>query len=135
MAVVTEFKEFLLKTNALALAIGVVIGGAIGKVVSSIVADLLMPIIGIAIPGGAWRTWQIVLTTDAEGKPAAALSIGNFLGSVVDFVIIGFAVFMMTKMLIKPEPAPAPAPTKSCPQCLETVPAGAKKCRACTSPL
>ena len=135
MAVITEFKEFLLKTNALALAIGVVIGGAIGKVVSSIVADLLMPIIGLAIPGGTWRAWQIVLTTDSEGKPASALSVGNFLGSVVDFIIIGFAVFMMTKMLIKPEPAPVPAPTKACPQCTETVPAAAKKCRYCASPV
>jgi large conductance mechanosensitive channel len=133
MAMVAEFKEFLLKTNAFALAVGVIIGGAVGKVVSSIVSDLLMPIISMLIPGGAWRTWQIVLSTDAEGKAANALNVGSFLGTVVDFVIIGFVVFMVTKTIMKPAPAPPQAPTKACPQCTEAVPAAAKKCRYCAS--
>ena len=89
MAMISEFKEFLLKTNAFALAIGVIIGGAVGKVVSSMVSDLLMPIISVLIPGGAWRTWQIVLTRDAAGAITNAMSVGSFLGTVVDFIIIG----------------------------------------------
>lgn len=131
-----EFKEFLLKTNALALAIGVIIGAAVGKVVSSLVSDVLMPLISLAIPGGAWREAKIVLAsrTDAAGKVVEnAMTIGAFLGAVVDFVIIAFVVFMITKALLKPAPAPPAPPTKVCQDCLETVPQAAKKCRACGS--
>ena len=57
-----EFREFLLKQNALALAVGVIIGGAVGKVVTSIVSDLLMPVVGLGLPGGNWREWKYVLS-------------------------------------------------------------------------
>src|SRR5437867_11464711 len=128
-----EFKKFLLQTNALALAVGVIIGGAVGKVVSSLVSDILMPLIGLIIPGGAWRELSFVLTTKPDGTPANAITYGAFIGAVVDFVIIAACVFMITKALLKPAPAaPAPA-TKTCPDCLETVPAAARKCRACGS--
>ncbi|HEY3175232.1 MAG TPA: large conductance mechanosensitive channel protein MscL [Candidatus Polarisedimenticolia bacterium] len=135
MRMVGEFKEFLLKTNAFALAIGVIIGAAVGKVVSSIVSDLLMPVIGLLIPGGEWRTWQVVLTTDAEGKAANTLNLGTFIGTVVDFAIIGFVVFMVTKTIMKPAPEPPAPPSKACPQCTETVPVAARKCRYCQSPV
>lgn len=131
-----EFKEFLLKTNALALAVGVIIGGAVGKVVSSLVADILMPLISLGIPGGSWRETKIVLgsTMDAAGKTVEnALTLGTFLGAVIDFVIIAAAVFFLTKLLLKPAPAPPAPPTKTCPDCLETIPQAAKKCRACGS--
>jgi len=130
---IKEFRDFLLKTNALALAIGVIIGGAVGKVVSSLVADILMPIISLGIPGGSWREAKIVLKTNPDGTVANAITIGTFIGTVIDFVIIGFAIFMITKMLLKPDP-PA-APTKVCPECKETIPADARKCRACASPV
>lgn len=130
-----EFREFLLKTNALALAIGVIIGGAVGKLVGSLVNDIIMPLIGVIIPGGAWRELKMVLSTNPDGTPANAITYGSFLGFVVDFVIIAFVVFMVTKSLMKPPP-PAPAPeTKTCPACLETIPKGATKCRACASPV
>jgi large conductance mechanosensitive channel len=128
-----EFKEFLLKQNALALAIGVIIGAGIGKVVSSIVADLLMPVISLAMPGGSWRETQIVLSksVDAAGKEVVnAIKVGSFIGSVIDFAIIAFVIYLLTKIFLKPEPAPA---TKACPACLETIPAAATKCKACTS--
>ena len=127
-----EFKKFLLQTNALALAVGVIIGAAIGKLVGSLASDILMPVIGIGIPGGAWRELKWVLTTKPDGTPANAIAYGSFLGSAVDFVIIAFAVFMITRNLIRPEPA-AVAATKTCPACLETIPRAAVKCRACTS--
>lgn len=128
-----EFKKFLLQTNALALAIGVIIGGAVGKVVSSLVSDLLMPVIGLAIPGGAWRELKFILSTNPDGSAGNAITYGAFLGSIVDFVIIAAAVFMITKAMLKPAPAaPAPA-TKECPECKETIPAAARKCRACAS--
>ncbi len=128
-----EFREFLLKQNALALAIGVIIGAAIGKIVSSLVADILMPVISLAMPGGTWRESQIVLskTVDAAGKEVVnAIKIGSFFGSVIDFVIIGFVLFWLGKLLIKPAPAPA---TKACPECLEAIPVAATRCRACTA--
>lgn len=133
MAMIREFREFLLKTNAFALAIGIIIGGAIGKVVSSIVSDILMPLVGLALPGGEWREFQLPLTTDAAGKVTSAIKAGSFLGGVVDFVIIGFVVFLITKRVMKPEPPPAP--TKSCPECTEAVPLAARKCRFCASPV
>ena len=129
-----EFREFLLKQNALALAIGVIIGAAIGKVVSSLVADVLMPIISLGIPSGDWRNAQLVLSrgVDEAGKPTVnALKIGSFGGSVIDFVIIAFVLYLLGKALVKPAP-PAPA-VKTCPACLEAIPAAATKCRACTS--
>jgi large conductance mechanosensitive channel len=130
---VKEFKEFLLKQNALALAIGVIIGGAIGKVVSSIVSDLLMPVISLAMPGGSWRETQIVLSksVDAGGKEVVnAVKVGSFFGSAIDFVIVAFVIYWLGKMFFKPAPA---APTKTCPACLESLPVAATKCRACTS--
>ena len=130
-----EFREFLLKTNALALAVGVIIGGAVGKVVSSIVGDLLMPLIGVLIPGGEWRELKFVLTTKPDGTAANAITYGQFLGNVVDFVIIAFCVFMLTKVLLRPAPAAPGPPTKTCPECLEKVPQAARKCRACASPV
>lgn len=130
-----EFRKFLLQTNALALAVGVIIGAAVGKLVGSLVTDILMPVIGIAVPGGTWRELSIVLSRKPDGSPANAITYGAFLGNILDFVIIAFAVFMLTKMLLKPTPAAPTPPTKTCPACLEVIPQGATKCRACTSPV
>ncbi|HTO95456.1 MAG TPA: large conductance mechanosensitive channel protein MscL [Myxococcales bacterium] len=124
---VKEFREFLLKQNAFALAIGVIIGAAIGKVVSGIVDDLLMPVIGLILPGGEWRSAQLALTGQN------AIKYGDLIGRIVDFFFIALVVFLLTKAFLE-KPAPAPA-TKSCPQCLEAIPLGAKKCRACASPV
>ena len=128
-----EFKNFLLQTNALALAVGVIIGAAVGKVVSSMVTDLLMPLISTVIPGGAWRDAKFVLSLKPDGTVANAVTYGTFVGALVDFVIIAFVVFTVTKMILKPAPAAPAPPTKVCPECRETVPVEARKCRACAS--
>jgi large conductance mechanosensitive channel len=134
--VIREFKEFLVKQNALALAVAVIIGAAIGKVVSSIVDDVINPIIGLALPGGSWREAKIVLsrTTDATGKVVEnGISYGHLLGAIVDFVIIGLVIFMIIKYALpKPEAAPA---TKECPECLMIIPAAARRCNACGQPV
>jgi len=130
--VIEEFKKFLLQTNALALAVGVVIGGAIGKVVSSLVSDVLMPVISLAIPGGAWRDAKIVLATNPDGTVKNAIATGQFLGNIIDFMIIAAVVFLITKALIKPAP-PGP-PTKNCAECTEAIPVAAKRCKYCTAP-
>jgi large conductance mechanosensitive channel len=125
-----EFKDFLTKSNALALAIGVIIGGAVGKVVTSIVDNILMPLIGLVLPGGEWREIKIPLRHDAAGKVVSSLGVGPLLGSLVDFVIIAAVIFLITKALLKPDP---PAPSKTCPYCKESCPPSATKCRACAS--
>lgn len=132
-----EFKSFLLQTNALALAVGVIIGGAVGKVVSSLVADILMPLISLAIPGGSWKESKFILSSsvDAAGKTVEnAVSYGAFLGTVIDFVIIAAVVFIIGKAMIKPAPAPPAPAMKTCPECLESIPQAARRCRACGSP-
>jgi large conductance mechanosensitive channel len=127
------FIDFLKQTNALALAVGVIIGGAVGKVVSSLVADVLMPLISLAMPAGDWREAKIALSHKPDGAIDKAIGLGTFAGTVIDFVIVAFVVYMITKSLLKPAPAaPAPA-TKTCPECLETIPAAARKCRCCGS--
>lgn len=128
------FIAFLRETNALALAVGVIIGGAVGKVVSSLVADLLMPLISLGMPAGDWRDAKIALTHKADGTIDKALGIGQFAGTVIDFVIVAFVVYSITKSMLKPAPAPPAPATKSCPECLETIPAAARKCRCCGSP-
>ena len=119
------FKEFLFKNNVLALAIAVIVGGAIGKVVSSLVADIIMPLVSVALPSGEWRTFKI-----AVGQ--SAISLGSFFGNVVDFLIIAFVVYLMTKALLKEAPPP---PSKPCPRCLESVAPAATKCKFCTADL
>ncbi len=132
---VREFREFLLKQNALALAVGVITGAALGRVVSSLVADLLMPIISLGMPHGDWRAAKIVLAqvVGPDGKEVVnSINYGAFLGTIVDFVIVSFAVFLIVRQFLKPSPS---APTKTCKFCLETLPLEATRCRACTSPI
>jgi len=129
-----EFRDFLTKTNAMALAVGVIIGAATGKVVSGVVDDVLMPVISLALPSGDWRQAKIILNTvtDAKGKVTeSAITYGHLLGTIIDFIFIALVVFLIVRALIKPPP-PGP-PTKSCPECLESIAAEARKCKACGS--
>jgi large conductance mechanosensitive channel len=130
------FKEFLLKNNVLALAIAVIVGGAVGKVVSSLAADLIMPVISLVLPSGEWRSAKFVLskTVGPDGKEAVnALNYGTFFGNVVDFIIIAFVIYLLTKSLIREAPAAAPPPTKGCPRCKEAIAIDATKCKFCTA--
>lgn len=119
-----EFREFLLKQNAFALAIGVIIGSAVGKVVSGLVDDLVMPIVGVLLPGGDWRNAQLHLTG------ANAIKYGDLIGRVVDFIFIAAVVYALAKLLLASMLAPA---TRTCPECLDPIPIAARKCRACGS--
>ena len=121
-----EFKEFLLKTNALALAIGVIIGAALGTVVTSLVDDIIMPPIGLLLGGVDFASLQIDLNSEV------AIRYGAFLNAVIAFVIIAFVVWRLSKMFVEEEAAPGPA-MKDCPFCRESVLAAASKCWFCGS--
>ena len=129
------FKSFLLKTNALALAVGVIIGVALGDVVKSLVNDIIMPPVGVALGGVDFSGLVIKLkdtTVDAAGKPVPEVDIryGSFINLVIAFIVVALVVYAIASLLLREEPAP---PTKTCPFCKEEVPVAATKCRACTS--
>lgn len=98
MSMVSEFVEFLKKYNAIALAVAFIIGTAATKLVTAVVNDLVMPVIGLLIPGGDWRTFAVSMTGEA-GKNE--LKIGDFVGALIDFIIIAFVVFMIVKYVMK----------------------------------
>ncbi len=89
MSVLKEFRDFTMRGNVVDLAIGIIIGGAFGKIVSSLVADIIMPVVNPLIPGGDWKTIEI----------GPGIKMGSFIGTVVDFVIVAFAIFMLIKVI------------------------------------
>ena len=105
MSLAKEFKEFAMRGNVVDLAVGIIIGGAFGKIVSSVVADVIMPPIGLLLGGVKFTDLKIFLTdpvVDAAGvitKQAVSINYGNFVQSLVDFLIIAFAIFMMIKAM------------------------------------
>lgn len=119
MSLIKEFKEFAMRGNVVDLAVAVIIGGAFGKIVASFVADVLMPPIGLLM-GGVDFTDLAITLKEAEGEAAAVmLRYGAFIQSVVDFLIVAFAIFMMIKAMNAakkkedaPPPPPPPGPTK-----------------------
>jgi large conductance mechanosensitive channel len=132
-----EFKAFLLKTNALALAVGVIIGAALGNVVTSLVNDIIMPPIGMALGGIDFAAMKLVLKAADPADPATEVAIrcGTFINVLIAFVVIAFVVFLISKMFVKQE-APAPEPVlKDCPFCRTAIPEQATRCPACTSEL
>lgn len=112
-----EFKDFAIKGNVMDMAIGVVIGAAFGKIVSSFVADIIMPLIGLLVGGVDFTQWKWVLSAanEATGKAEVALTYGNFIQVVFDFLIVAWCIFMVVKGINKmkdikkkeEEPAPA----------------------------
>ncbi|HET9634375.1 MAG TPA: MscL family protein [Gemmatimonadaceae bacterium] len=125
MSMLKEFKEFLLKQNVVALAIAVVVGTALNTLVKAVVDDFIMPIITYMLPNGNWKTatWDV---------GPVKFGIGDFLAAVLNFVIIGFVAWRISKIFIKPA---AEAPKKNCPFCKESIAAGATRCSHCTSQL
>lgn len=98
---INEFKDFAVKGNAVDMAVGVIIGGAFGKIVSSIVEDIIMPPIGYLIGGVNFSDLKMVLPSVIEGLEPATIKYGNFIQTIIDFLIIAFCVFMMVKGINK----------------------------------
>jgi large conductance mechanosensitive channel len=138
-----EFKAFAMRGNVLDLAVGIVIGAAFGKIVSSFVDDLLMPLIGVLL--GKRDMSNLFIDLSGTGYPtlaaakaagAATLNYGIFLNTVVNFLIVAFAVFLLVKQvnrMMPPPAAPAAPRTRVCPYCISAIPEAATKCPACTS--
>ena len=139
-----EFKEFVLRGNVIELAVGIVLGAAFGKIVASFVTDILMPPIGLLLGRVDFSNLFVSLTGDAyptlaaaKAAGAATVNYGQFIQTLVDFVIIAFAIFLVVRQVNRlarqPEPAPAAPATKSCPFCLSSIPIKATRCGHCTS--
>jgi len=130
MKMLQEFKAFINKGNVVDLAVAVVIGGAFGKIVTAVVSDVVMPLVNGVLPQGDWRKWEVT---------PLHFRIGDLIGTVVDFVIVAFVVFLVMVKLMgvaqRLGRGPAAVATKQCPECLEMVPLAARRCRACTSVL
>ncbi|MEI7706647.1 MAG: large-conductance mechanosensitive channel protein MscL [Chlorobium sp.] len=144
-----EFKEFAVKGNVVDMAVGIIIGGAFGTIVNTMVSQVLMPPLGLLVGGVDFSNLYIVLKegakvaapyaalADAKAAGAVTINYGMFLNSVISFLIMAFAVFLLVKAINtfrrdeKPLP-PSPA-TKECPYCLSNVPIKATRCPACTS--
>jgi large conductance mechanosensitive channel len=137
MSIWQDFKGFAFKGNVVDLAVGVVIGAAFGKIVSALVADLIMPIVALAMPTGEWRENGIMLRQGATPKETVILKYGDFLGNVLDFFIISFVLFVLVSKVVKAAEGRlgVQATTKPCPWCTEAIPISAKKCKFCCSDL
>ena len=117
MSMMSEFKSFAMRGNVVDMAVGIVIGGAFGKIVSSFVADVLMPPIGVLLGNVDFSDLAITLSAASEGADAVMLRYGIFIQTVIDFLIIAFAIFMVVKamnaMKKKEEEKPAEPPKPS----------------------
>ncbi len=143
---IKEFKEFAMRGNVMDMAIGIVLGAAFGKIVSSFVKDILMPPLGYLMGNVDFTNLFIDLSgkgfatlEEAQKAGAPTLNYGMFLNTVVDFVIIAFAIFLVVRQMNRlkkaEEPAPSEPTTKPCPYCLSEIPLEATRCPHCTSQL
>ena len=146
-----EFKKFIMRGNVIDLAVGVIVGGAFQAIVKSLVDDIVMPVISlitkgmdfsakfIALDGGAYATLE-----EAQAAGAAVMTYGNFIGAVINFLIMAFVVFCLVKAINtiaekgkkkEAEEAPAAPTTKECPFCKSEIAIEASRCPHCTSQL
>jgi len=146
-----EFREFAMRGNVVDMAVGIVIGASFGGIVSSLVADVVMPPIGlllgnvdfsnlfVTLKAGAKAAGPYASLADAKTAGAVTVNIGLFVNTVINFLIVAFAMFLVIRSInrMKREtPAPAAAPTtRECPFCLSTIPVKATRCPHCTSQL
>jgi large conductance mechanosensitive channel len=133
------FREFAIKGNAMDLAVGVIIGVAFGAVVTSLVNDVIMPPVGMATGGIDFKDHFLALNGQTYASLAAAkaagapvLAWGNFVNTVLNFLIVSFAVFLLVKQVSRFR-GPAEVTTKNCPYCTNAIPLQATRCPLCTS--
>lgn len=146
---IKEFKAFIMRGNVLDLAVGFIMGGAFGTIVKSLVDDVIMPPIGLALGNvdfsdlfwklkdGAKPPGPYASLADAQAAGAVTINYGVFINSIVSFLIVAFAVFLLVRAAnrMKPAEAAAAPSTKDCPYCRMAIPIGATRCPQCTSEL
>jgi large conductance mechanosensitive channel len=141
-----EFKEFAMRGSVLDMAIGIIIGAAFGKIITSAVNDILMPPLGLLVgkvdfsnlyfnlSGGSYSS-----LSEAKAAGAATMNYGQFINTVIDFVIVAFVIFILIRQINRlkrqPAAAPAEATTMECPYCAIAIPIKARRCPHCTSEL
>lgn len=150
MGMMKEFREFAVKGNVVDMAVGIIIGAAFGTIVKSLVSDVIMPPIGLLLGNVDFSNLFVVIKqgvppgpyaalADATGAGAVTINYGMFINTIISFLIVAFAVFILVRninRLKRKEEAPAPAPTtKDCPYCYSAVPIKATRCPHCTSEL
>lgn len=138
-----EFKEFAVKGNVMDMAVGIIIGAAFGRIVTSLVSDVIMPPIGLLLGKVDFNSLFLNISgtsyptlAAAKAAGAATINYGTFINTVIDFLIVAFAIFLVVKQINRwtTKPAPPPAATsKDCPYCLSTIPLKATKCAFCTA--
>ena len=143
-----EFKEFAMRGNVVDMAVGIVIGAAFGTIVKSLVADILMPPIGLLMGGVDFSNLFIIVKegsvagpfatlADAQAAGAVTVNYGVFINTIISFLIVAFAIFMVIKgmnsMKKQEEEAPAEPTEKDCPHCFTSIPIKATRCPHCTS--
>lgn len=143
---IKEFREFIARGNALDLAVGVIIGAAFGKIVASLVEDILMPPIGLLLgkvdfsnlyvnlSGGSVRPDSLA---EAKRIGLATLNYGVFVNNIINFLIVGFAIFLVVRSMnrLRRKQEPASVTTRECPYCISAIPIEATRCPQCTSEL
>ena len=139
-----EFKEFALKGSVLDMAIGIIIGAAFAPIVKSLVDDIIMPPIGLLLGGVDFTNLFAVLREGTPGSPYSSLEVaraagavtvnyGLFVNTLITFLIISFAIFLMVKVINRWRAGESEEPTtRECPQCLTSIPIKARRCSACT---
>lgn len=143
-----EFKEFALKGNVIDLAVGLIVGAAFGTIVKSLVDDVIMPLIGQLVGKVDFANLYILISegktpgpyaslVDAKTAGAVTWNYGNFVNTIVNFIIIAFSIFMVVKLFNKlkkqPKPVEIAPTTKECPYCFSVIPLKATRCPNCTS--
>ncbi|HET6656245.1 MAG TPA: large-conductance mechanosensitive channel protein MscL [Gammaproteobacteria bacterium] len=145
-----DFREFAMRGNAIDMAVGIVIGTAFGAIIKSLVADVIMPPFGLLLGGTDFSKYFVVLQQGtppgpyptmkaAQAAHAVTLNYGVFIGTIITFIIIALAIFILiqqiNKLKRKPQDVPASPTTKDCPHCCTSIPINATRCPACTSDL
>ncbi len=142
-----EFKEFVMRGNVVDMAVGIIIGAAFGTIVKSLVSDIIMPPIGLLLGNvdfsnlftvlkeGAKAAGPYASLADAQAAGAVTINYGVFINTIISFIIVAFAIFLIIRKINELKTPPAEPTTKDCPFCLTSIPIKATRCPHCTSKL
>jgi large conductance mechanosensitive channel len=137
-----EFKAFITRGNVVDFAVGVIVGAAFGRIITSLVNDIVMPPIGLLLGGVSFNSLFIALNGqhynslgDAQAAGAPTINYGTFINTIIDFLIVAMAVFILVRIVQRLLPPPHSREMRDCPRCLSNIPKGATRCPHCTSKL